>query len=244
MHWTVPRLRAGLRMLAASREPSALPAPTRVWISSTKRMTDPSSATSLRMPLSRSSNWPRYLVPAMTRERSRARIRLVGEGVGHLPGGDALGEALDEGRLAHAGLAEEDGVVLVAAGQDLDHALELLVAPHEGVEGALRGQGREVLRELVQAGLGLLRRFSKAWRLRARTTRSRAVGRVTAVLGQEPPGRRVLQMEEPRKRCSGPTRSGGEPLGLLGSVLLEQEPHVAGPGRRGARGGRRRVPGA
>ena len=38
---------------------------------------------------------------------------------------DALGEALDDGRLADAGLAEEHRVVLGAAREDLDDALDL-----------------------------------------------------------------------------------------------------------------------
>jgi hypothetical protein len=38
MHWISPRERAGLRMLAASSEPSAEPAPTRVCSSSMKMM--------------------------------------------------------------------------------------------------------------------------------------------------------------------------------------------------------------
>jgi len=48
----------------------------REWISSMKMMTSRLAASSEMIPLSRSSNWPRYLVPATMRERSRARIRL------------------------------------------------------------------------------------------------------------------------------------------------------------------------
>ncbi len=72
MHWISPRLRAGFRMLAASRLPSAAPVPMRLWISSMKSTTEGSLLASAMMDFSRSSNWPRYLVPATTRLRSSA----------------------------------------------------------------------------------------------------------------------------------------------------------------------------
>ncbi|MNY19542.1 hypothetical protein D3C86_1529820 [compost metagenome] len=64
-------------MLEASMEPSAAPAPTTVWSSSMNRMISPSWALiSSMMPLRRSSNSPRYLVPATSAPRSSARTRL------------------------------------------------------------------------------------------------------------------------------------------------------------------------
>src|SRR5262249_12224557 len=63
----------------------------------------------------------------------------------------ALGGALDDGGLADAGFAEEDGVVLGAAGQDLDDALDLVVASDDGVELALAGQLGQVAAEAVQS---------------------------------------------------------------------------------------------
>src|SRR5204862_2388554 len=48
-------------------------------------------------------------------------------------GNDPLGEALDDRRLADAGLADEDGVVLRAPAEDLDDAADLLVAADDGV---------------------------------------------------------------------------------------------------------------
>ena len=57
----------------------------------------------------------------------------------HVARGDALGEALDDGGLADAGLAGEDGVVLAAAHEDVDDLADLLVAPDDGVDLALAG---------------------------------------------------------------------------------------------------------
>src|SRR5438128_1060478 len=68
-----PRARAGLSMLEASTAPSAAPAPTSVCSSSMKTTYFPSAPViSLSTALSRSSNSPRYLVPAMSAPRSSA----------------------------------------------------------------------------------------------------------------------------------------------------------------------------
>jgi len=75
MHWISPRDSAGLRMLAASSDPSAEPAPTSVWSSSMKITMLWLSVSSRMMVLSRSSNCPRYFVPATMSEMSRARMR-------------------------------------------------------------------------------------------------------------------------------------------------------------------------
>ena len=77
MQRSSPRASAGLSMLAASTAPSAAPAPTSVCSSSMKRMMPPSAPSiSLSTALSRSSNSPRYLAPAMSAPRSSARICL------------------------------------------------------------------------------------------------------------------------------------------------------------------------
>jgi hypothetical protein len=65
-------------MLPASIAPSALPAPTMVWISSMKTMVWPSSAaTSLSTDFSRSSNSPRYFAPASSKAMSSTSTRLL-----------------------------------------------------------------------------------------------------------------------------------------------------------------------
>ena len=68
-----PRASAGLSMFDASIEPSALPAPTSVCISSMNTMYFPSAdVISFKTDLSRSSNSPRNLVPATSAPRSSA----------------------------------------------------------------------------------------------------------------------------------------------------------------------------
>ena len=81
------------------------------------------------------------------------------EGLGDVVGHDPLGQALDDGGLAHAGLADQDRVVLGAAGQDLHDPLDLALPADDRVELALAGQLGQVAAELVEhrrAGRGLL----------------------------------------------------------------------------------------
>jgi hypothetical protein len=85
---------------------------------------------------------------------------LVLQPLGHVAADDALGQALDDGRLARAGLADQHRVVLGAAAEDLDDAPDLFVAADDRVELALARQLRQVapiaLQRLVGA-LGVLR---------------------------------------------------------------------------------------
>ena len=152
-----PRASMGLSMLEASIEPSAAPAPTTVCSSSMKRTTSPSdSVTSLRTAFSRSSNSPRYLAPAISAPRSRAIDALVLERLGDVALDDALGEALDDRGLADARLADEHGVVLGAAGEDLDDAAHLVVAADHGVELALAGELGQVAAVLLEGLVAVL----------------------------------------------------------------------------------------
>jgi hypothetical protein len=79
------------------------------------------------------------------------------EGLGHVAVDDALGQALDDGGLADAGLADQHGVVLGPAREHLDGAPDLLVAADDRVELARargRGQVLGVLLERLVAVLG------------------------------------------------------------------------------------------
>ena len=77
IHWISPRAKAGLNILEASRLPEALPAPTKVCISSMKRITSLFCSSSFMMAFMRSSNCPRYLVPATNDPKSRVTTRLL-----------------------------------------------------------------------------------------------------------------------------------------------------------------------
>ena len=64
IHCIVPRARAGFNKFAASIEPGAEPAPTRVCISSINTIISGLFSNSLTRAFILSSNWPRYFVPA------------------------------------------------------------------------------------------------------------------------------------------------------------------------------------
>ena len=74
--WISPLAREGFRIFDASIAPSAPPAPIIVCISSKNRMILPSSITSLMTFLIRSSNSPRYLLPATMPDKSSVITRL------------------------------------------------------------------------------------------------------------------------------------------------------------------------
>jgi len=57
--------------------------------------------------------------------------------LGHLPGRDPLRESFHDGGLADAGLADQHGIVLLAAREDLHDALDLDLATDDRVELAL-----------------------------------------------------------------------------------------------------------
>ena len=83
----------------------------------------------------------------------------VSQRLGHVARDDPLREPLDDGGLAHAGLADQHGVVLGAAGEDLDHAPDLVIAADHRVELALLRRLGEVAPEALErlvAVLGIL----------------------------------------------------------------------------------------
>ena len=81
---------------------------------------------------------------------------LVLQRLGHVPGDDALGQALDHGGLADAGLADQHRVVLGAPGQHLHHAADLGVPADHRVELAGAGALGEVDAVLLQRLVGVL----------------------------------------------------------------------------------------
>jgi hypothetical protein len=61
---------------------------------------------------------------------------LAEEGARHFFLDDAQGQSFDDGCFADAGFADEDGVVFLAAAQDLGDAFDLVFAADDGVEFA------------------------------------------------------------------------------------------------------------
>ena len=124
------------------------------------RMISPSAdSISFSTAFSRSSNSPRYFAPATIAPRSSASKPLALQRLRHVAVDDAQRQSLDDGGLAHAGLADQHGVVLGPPRQYLDGAAYFLIAPDHRVQLALarqRGDVASVFLQRVKAGLGVL----------------------------------------------------------------------------------------
>ena len=82
---------------------------------------------------------------------------LVDQRLGHVAVDDALRQPLDDGRLADARLADQRRVVLGAAAENLDHALDLLLAADHRIELAFLGARGQIEAQLIgQRRLALL----------------------------------------------------------------------------------------
>ena len=85
----------------------------------------------------------------------------------HFAVDDALGEAFDNGGLAHARLADEHGVVLGAAREHLHGAADFVVAADDRIELAARRARREIdgvflERAALLLGLRIVHRLTAA----------------------------------------------------------------------------------
>ena len=81
---------------------------------------------------------------------------LVLQALGNVAFDDAPSQPLDDGGLAHPGLADEHRVVLGAPGEDLDDPTDLLVAADHGVELLAAGLLGQVPAVALQGLVGLL----------------------------------------------------------------------------------------
>ena len=98
------------------------------------------------------------LGPGHQRRQVKEIDLLIPQLEGHIPRNDPLGKALRDGGLAHAGLADETGVVLLAAVQDLNDSLDLLRPADDRVQLALLGlavQGDAVALQKFTFSVGL-----------------------------------------------------------------------------------------
>ena len=84
------------------------------------------------------------LCPGDQRREIEQENLLIPELCRHVPVGDALGKALGNGGLADAGLADEAGVILLSAVQDLDHTLQFFFPADHAVKLSLAGAACQV----------------------------------------------------------------------------------------------------
>jgi len=87
--------------------------------------------------LSRSSNWPRYLVPATREAMSSVTTRLFSSVWGTFPSTIRWAKPSTMA-FCHARLADQYRVVFLATGQNLCHPLDFVLAPDDRVEPSAR----------------------------------------------------------------------------------------------------------
>ena len=158
--------------------------------------------------------------------------------VRHLAARDALGQPLGHGGLAHAGLADEDGVVLRPARENLYHALELRIAAHDGIHAPGGGQKREVAAVLVEyarlraAGRALDRGPARLRPALPPLARAEEVQHRAGQLSGVGPG----ALHGPRARAAGLAQDAEQDV-LRAHIAVAQPRGLAGGGlERGARG--------
>ena len=213
-----PRDSAGFRMLAASSEPSAEPAPDQ-----RVQLVDEHDDVRVLGELLHDRLEALFELAAILRagddqrdvERQEA---LVGEEVRHVAVDDLLRQALDDRGLADAGLADEDGVVLGAAAEHLLHALDLVLAPDQRVERVLHRRVGEVAAEL-----GEQRRFLHPGqrRLLVQQLHDVVAHRVQPhpLLHEDGGGDGALLAQDAEQQVLGADVAVEEPVRFLGGVL-------------------------
>ena len=145
-----PRLSAGLRMFAASSEPSADPAP-----DERMQLVDEDDDVRVVGQLLHDRLEALFELTAILRAGDDQRDvegedPLVRQEMRHVAVDDLLRQTFDDGGLADAGLADQHGVVLRPAAEHLLHAFELVFAADERIELVLHRRLGQIAAELGQ----------------------------------------------------------------------------------------------
>ena len=143
-HLQLARASTGFKMLAASMAPSAAPAPTMVWNSSTNRMTPPVPHQFFQQAFEALLKVAAVLGAGHQAGHIQCQQPPAFEGSGHLPRRDALGQPLGQGGLAHAGLPHQAGVILLPPAEDLDHPVSSLSRQKTGSSSPVGGTAGQV----------------------------------------------------------------------------------------------------
>ena len=101
--------------------------------------------------------FPPVLGPGDKGAHVQGKDGLVLQPCGHVPLDNPLGQSLGNGGLAHAGFADEDGVVLALPGQDADDIADFVVPADHRVQLVLPRPLHQVGAVLFQRLVGFLR---------------------------------------------------------------------------------------
>ena len=130
-----------------------------------------SSITRLR----RSSNWPRYIVPATSEPTSSCRTRLSSSGSGVSPLTMRCASPSTMAVLPTPGSPISAGLFLVRRLKNLDHALDFGLAPDHRIELAFFGQPPSGRSPVDRPAASWHR---PAWRVRGALAAARSAGRL------------------------------------------------------------------
>ena len=128
---------------------------------------------------------------------------LVFQSLGYVAAHDPLGEAFNDGGLAHSGLAQQHGVVLGSAAQDLDDASDFFVAADHRVQLAALSQVGEVdgvAGQGIERGLRRLRRDALG---AAHLAQGREQGLPADAGVSQQPGCRVAVLQQRQQQVFG-----------------------------------------
>ena len=100
---------------------------------------------------SRSSNCPRYFVPATRDPRSKAITRRFKRYRGR-PSRRFVGPTLRRSRFAHPGFADQGRVVFGTAAQNLQNPFDFISAADDGIQHGILRQLRQVPAEFIECG--------------------------------------------------------------------------------------------
>ena len=215
-----PRASIGFSRLAASTAPSAAPgADDRVQLVDEEDHLARGVLDLLEHGLQPVLELAAVLGAGEQRARRRARPRACrARPSGMSPGDDPLGEALDDGGLADAGLADQHRVVLGAAREHLDDAADLLVAADDRVErrrarpASVRSRPYCSSAWYLSSGFGSVTRRRAAHRPQRAPAARRGSRRCAASASRAGDG---LLRAGPSSRCSVEMYSSPSAFGLL-----------------------------
>ena len=209
MHWSSPRDSGGLRMFAASIAPSAAPAPTSVCSSSMNRIASLVLRSSSMIFLRRSSNSPRYFVPATSEPMSSVSTRLLSRMSGTSPATIRCARPSAIAVLPTPGSPIRAGLFLVLRPRIWMTRSISFSRPITGSSLSARAASVRLMPSASTVGVLLARFVSCAgpadddWD-RTRMTSWRTLSRFTPRLSSTPAAIPSPSRTRPRSRCSVP----------------------------------------
>ena len=161
---------------------------------------------------------PAVLRPGHDQRKIQPQYALVGQEAGHFAVGDALRQSLHNRRLAHAGLADQNGVIFGPPAQNLHYPLQLAVAPHQRIELPIHRRLGQVAAELGQQTRLSLPLLLRSLLLRHPRQLVADLRQLQSPLLQNLRRKALLLAQQSQQQMFGPDVLVSQPLGFFGCV--------------------------